>query len=87
MADELKHKKKCDLVVCLSHLGWSAAEFGDQMLMAQTRNIDLVLGGHSHTYFEHLEYVRNLDGKEIANDQNGKHAIWVGRLLLDMKKK
>ena len=56
-------------------------------MMEQTRNIDLVLGGHSHSYLENLEWINNLDGKPIANDQNGKHAVWVGRLQLDLKKK
>ena len=87
VAKELKEVKKCDLVICLSHLGWSDDQYGDKTMMAQTRNIDLVLGGHSHTYFENLEWVKNLDGKQIANDQNGKHAVWVGRILLDLKKK
>ena len=87
VARELKEDKKCDLVVCLSHLGWSDEPYGDKTMMAQTRNIDLVLGGHSHSYLENLEWVQNLDGKPIANDQNGKHAVWVGRLTLDLKKK
>ncbi len=87
VARELKEVKKCDLVVCLSHLGWSDEPYGDKTMMAQTRNIDLVLGGHSHSYLENLEWVQNLDGKPIANDQNGKHAVWVGRLTLDLKKK
>ena len=84
---ELKEKKKCDLVICLSHLGWTDDPYGDKAMMAQTRNIDLVLGGHSHSYLENLEWVKNLDGKMIGNDQNGKHAVWVGRLVLDLKKK
>ena len=83
---ELK-RKKCDLIICLSHLGWLEGDISDQNFMAQTRDIDLVLGGHSHTYFDTLQYVKNLDNKEIANDQNGKSAIWVGRLTLDLKKK
>lgn len=83
---ELK-RKKCDLIICLSHLGWLDSKISDQNFVAQTRDIDLVLGGHSHTYFETLQYVRNLDNKEIANDQNGKSAIWVGRITLDLKKK
>ena len=83
---ELK-RKKCDLIICLSHLGWLDSEISDQNFMARTRGIDLVLGGHSHTYFETLQYVKNADGKEIANDQNGKSAIWVGRITLDLKKK
>ena len=56
-------------------------------LMAGTRGLDLILGGHSHTYFNKLEYVKDLDGKMIGNDQNGKHAIFVGKLVLDLKKK
>ena len=83
---ELK-RKKCDLIICLSHLGWLEGDISDQNFMAQTRDIDLVLGGHSHTYFDTLQYVKNLDNKEIANDQNGKSAIWVGHLTLDLKKK
>ena len=83
---ELK-RKKCDLIICLSHLGWLEGEISDQNFMAQTRDIDLVLGGHSHSYFETLQHVKNLDNKEIANDQNGKSAIWVGRITLDLKKK
>ena len=83
---ELK-RKKCDLIICLSHLGWLEGDISDQNFMAQTRDIDLVLGGHSHTYFDTLQLVKNLDNKEIANDQNGKSAIWVGRITLDLKKK
>lgn len=85
VAAELKQRKKCDLVVCLSHLGWD--EQGDVRLIRQSRDIDLVLGGHSHTYFEQLRYVENADGRSIGDDQNGKSAIWVGRLVVDMKKK
>lgn len=44
----------------------------DQMMIAGSRDIDLVLGGHSHTYFKTLRYVKNLDGKDIPVDQNGK---------------
>ncbi len=81
MADELR-AKGCDLVVCLSHLGWIERGMGDQALIAHTRGIDLVLGGHSHSYFEELRYVKNLDGKPIPVDQNGKSAIFVGKMTL-----
>ncbi len=87
VADLLKNKEKCDLVICVSHLGWDLPETDDCKMMRATRNIDIVLGGHSHTYFTQLKYVRNLDNEEIPNDQNGKHAIYVGKLLLDFKKK
>lgn len=87
VADKLKNEEKCDVVICLSHLGWDMPENGDNELMAKTRNIDLVLGGHSHSYFQTLKYVPNLDGKDIPNDQNGKHGIFVGKITLDLEKK
>lgn len=86
IADKLKNKEKCDIVICLSHLGWDEAGLNDMEMMAKTRNIDLVLGGHSHSYFQQLNYVRNLDGKEIPNDQNGKHGIFVGKITLTLEK-
>ena len=85
---EILKKKKCDVIICISHLGWmDSYEDGDEYLVSGTRGIDLVLGGHSHTYFETLRYVKNLDGKEIPVDQNGKHALFVGKMVLDLKKK
>lgn len=86
IADKLKNKEKCDIVICLSHLGWDEAGLNDMEMMAKTRNIDLILGGHSHSYFQQLNYVRNLDGKEIPNDQNGKHGIFVGKITLTLEK-
>ena len=86
MAD-LLHKKKCDLVICISHLGWQEQGMGDQEVISHTRGIDLVLGGHSHTYFKTLRYVNNLDGKAIPVDQNGKNGIFIGKLTLQLTKK
>ena len=84
--DELK-AKKCDLIICLSHLGWNIEGVSDEEVIAGTHGLDLVLGGHSHTYLTKLEYVKDLDGKMVGDDQNGKHAIFVGKLVLDMKRK
>ena len=86
-ADYLKKVKKCDLVICISHLGWNKGVDDDNSVIAKTRNIDLVLGGHSHTYLQQLEYVNNIDGKPVPVDQNGKHAIFVGKLTLNLEKK
>ncbi len=85
-ADFLKNDKKCDVVICLSHLGWNIEGDDDVEMVEGTKNIDVVLGGHSHTYFKQLEYRKNLDGKMIPIDQNGKHAIYVGKLILNLKK-
>lgn len=86
MAALLKTKKKCDVVICVSHLGWEDEELTDQMLVPATRDIDIVLGGHSHTYMKTLRYVKNVDGKDVPVDQNGKHGIWIGRIVLDLEK-
>lgn len=83
MADILK--KHCDLVICISHLGWEEKGMGDQEVISHTRGIDLVLGGHSHTYFKQLRYVNNLDGKPVPDDQNGKSGIYIGEMALILK--
>ncbi len=87
VADKLKNEEKCDVVICLSHLGWDEAGLNDMEMIAKTRNIDLVLGGHSHSYFKTLNHVRNLDGKDVPNDQNGKHGIFVGKITLSLEKR
>lgn len=86
MAALLKTKKRCDVIICVSHLGWEDEELTDQMLVPATRDIDIVLGGHSHTYMKTLQYVKNVDGKDVPVDQNGKHGIWIGRIVLDLEK-
>ncbi len=86
MAEFLKKKEKCDVIICLSHLGWDIDGIDDTELVPGTHYIDLVLGGHSHTYFKNLEYLKNLDGQEVPVDQNGKSAIWVGKMVLDLVK-
>ena len=87
IASLLKNKLKCDVEICISPLGWGLKGMDDQRMIAGSSNIDLVLGGHSHTYFETLKYAKNLDGKEIPVDQNGKNAVFVGRLILNFDKK
>ena len=56
IADLLRNEEGCDLVVCLSHLGWNGEPYSDVELIENTRNIDIVLGGHSHSYFEGPRY-------------------------------
>lgn len=87
MVDILKRQKKCDYVICISHLGWEVTEYPDNRVIENTRGVDLVLGGHSHTYFQDLQYVNNLDGRPIPVDQNGKHAAFIGKMLLTFNKK
>ena len=85
-ATMLKQQKKCDMVICISHLGWNSNRGeDDQYMIHGSRNIDLVLGGHTHTYMEQLEYEPNLDGKPVPVDQNGKGAVFVGKIIVDLK--
>ena len=51
-----------------------------------SRYIDLVLGGHSHTYFTELRYEKDLDGRSVPTDQNGKHGIWIGKMTVKLNK-
>ena len=82
-ATMLKQEKKCDMVICISHLGWNSGRGeDDQYMIKGSRNIDLVLGGHTHTYMEELQYENNLDGKPVPVDQNGKAAIFVGKIIV-----
>ena len=84
-ATMLKKEKKCDMVICISHLGWEIGGDDDNAMIKGSRDIDLVLGGHSHTYLENLEYVNNMDGKPVPVDQNGKHGIFVGKITVNLK--
>ena len=87
MIDLLKKEKKCDIVICLSHLGWEISDLPCDQVIRATRGLDLVLDGHTHTYLPSLEYVNDLDGHPVPVDQNGKHAAFVGKLKLDLSKK
>lgn len=88
VVDILRNKEKVDVVICLSHLGWDMKPLiDDAQLISATHGIDLVLGGHSHTYMEEMERVKNAEGKIVADDQNGKHGLFVGKIKLELKKK
>ena len=75
-----------DVIICISHLGWNIDGTDDTEVIAASRHIDLVLGGHSHSLFQKLKYRTDLDGKQVPVDQNGKGAIWVGKMTLDIVK-
>ena len=89
IATFLKKDKKCDLVICLSHLGYypEEKEFGDLTLSKNSRDIDIILGGHSHLFFRQPVVQANLDGKEVIIQQAGAYGINVGRLDLTMEGK
>ncbi len=79
-ADYLKNEEHCDLVIALTHIGYDGEAFTDPVLVSKTRNIDLVVGGHSHTFLEKMEYAKNLDGKEIPIVQDGCWGLYMGKI-------
>lgn len=78
----LKDSKKCDLVVCLSHLGYN----DDIKLAEQSENVDIIIGGHSHTYMEKPDMRTNLDGKEVLIFQTGKSGAYVNKIEVELDK-
>ncbi|MGV3601588.1 MAG: metallophosphoesterase [Dyadobacter fermentans] len=82
MAALLKNEHHCDLVICLSHLGYKYKEnkVSDQILAKSTRHIDLIIGGHTHTFMKEPEHIPNLDGKITTINQVGFAGINLGRL-------
>ena len=78
----LKNDHHCDLVICLSHLGYKYRNnnISDQLLAKNTRNIDLIIGGHTHTFMDIPEDVVNLDGKITTINQVGFAGINLGRI-------
>ena len=86
-ADYLRNVEKCDLIICLSHTGWDLwpKYIDDNHVFSATRNVDLILGGHSHTFMERLEYVTDLDGKKVPVDQNGNLGAYVGKLTVTLE--
>lgn len=88
MADLLKIEKGCDVVICLSHLGIrNSSGDSDEDLVSKTNNIDVILGGHSHTFMEKPVNYLNADGKNIPVFHTGKSGIFVGEQVLTLTKK
>ena len=84
-ASYLKNEKKCDIVIALTHLGMDNEDFMDQDLVRATRNIDLVVGGHSHTFIKDIVYENNIDGKPVPIVQNGCWGLDTAELSIVKK--
>ena len=68
LALKLKTTDRCDMVICLSHLGYTA----DKRLVEQTRNIDIIIGGHSHTHMKTPDILKNIDKQDVLVFQTGE---------------
>ncbi|MCU0380583.1 MAG: metallophosphatase [Chitinophagaceae bacterium] len=81
-ADYLKTRKKCDMVICISHLGdkYDDNKVSDAVLARESENIDLILGGHTHRFFDAPRVYRNKAGEEVIVNQVGWAGLRLGRL-------
>jgi len=90
MSRILKVNEKCDLVICLSHLGFIYAnekeKISDIVLARTTKNIDLIIGGHTHTFLTKPYIEKNLDGDEVMINQVGCYGINLGRIDFTFEK-
>lgn len=82
--NNLKTKEKCDLVICLSHLGYNYKneidKISDLKLAALSQDIDLIIGGHTHTFLDKPTIVENAIGKKVVVNQVGCFGINLGRI-------
>lgn len=81
-ASLLKNDLDCDLVICLSHLGlkYESEKVSDLILAQSTENVDIVIGGHTHTFLDKPMIVNNLKGNPVVVNQVGWAGINLGRL-------
>ncbi len=87
IASDLK-SKGCDLVICLSHLGFeyeNKSINSDRKLAAETENIDLILGGHTHTFFDKPLVLKNSKNKDVLVNQVGWGGVYLGRIDIDVE--
>lgn len=81
----LKKEEKCDLVICLSHLGYDYKKsdenkISDLKLAQKTQDIDLIIGGHTHTFLDKPTVVKNAADQEVLVNQVGCYGIHLGRI-------
>lgn len=88
IATSLKKDEKCDLVICLSHLGYlyETKRPSDVRMARSTRNIDIILGGHTHTFLKDIDQRRNKDGETVMINQVGWAGLMLGRIHVVLEK-
>lgn len=88
-ASFLRHEEGCQLVICLSHLGYEPRLNAacDKVLATETSEIDLIIGGHSHTFMERAEIWKNKVGKPVLINQVGWAGLMLGRVDFEFNSK
>tara|TARA_B100000768_G_scaffold140261_1_gene131719 strand:+ start:456 stop:1367 length:912 start_codon:yes stop_codon:yes gene_type:complete len=84
MSRILKNDEKCELIICLSHLGYnyenSPSKISDIKLAKATKDIDLIIGGHTHTFLDEPTVETNTIGKKVLINQVGCYGLYVGKI-------
>ena len=88
MVQELKDKN-CHLIVCLSHLGnsYDNDKVSDAVLAKEVDGIDLIIGGHTHTFLEKPQELVSSQGSKVLVNQVGWAGINLGRIDFFFSKK
>lgn len=81
----LKEEKKCDYIICLSHLGYQYKDnkVSDILLAQNTKYLDLIIGGHTHTFLEKPVFIKNANNNETLVTQVGWAGIWLGQVIIN----
>jgi 5'-nucleotidase len=84
---KLLKDKKCDLIICLSHLGYSyeTQKISDVRLAQETSGIHLIIGGHTHTFLDEPTVLQNKEGKTVLVNQVGWGGIHLGRIDFEIE--
>jgi len=88
LSDLLLREKKCDMIICLSHLGFKYKDnkISDEILAKETEGIDLIIGGHTHTFFDNPIIYKNKKGSDVIVNQVGWAGIVLGRIDFEFSK-
>jgi len=81
-ASYLRNEERCHLVICLSHLGYryQSTKVSDMTLAKSSSDIDMILGGHTHTFLNEPELVLNEAGRPVVINQVGWAGVRLGRI-------
>ena len=82
ITDYLKNEEKCDLIICLSHLGYKYKKnkISDFILAQKTKDIDLIIGGHTHTFMDKPTITKNKIGNDVIINQVGCFGVYLGKI-------
>lgn len=82
----LKNIEHADAIVAITHIGYTP----DTQLLEKSKNIDVLIGGHSHTLVDPAlpdsppYTVKNADGRDVLIAQAGKSGRHIGEIVINL---